>query len=387
MRSPRAATPTLAVDIPSGVDGATGEIRGEAVRADETVSFAALKPGLLFEPGRSRAGRVHVVDIGIDIGATRGCTSSTPPTCVFPRRSPDAHKWASGALIVGGSTGMIGAPLDGEPRRGPVRGGHGRVRASGRRGGGASLDAASSWRGPSRRRRTARLDADAAGVVLKDVERFHVVAIGPGLGRDERTQAAVRQIVAECPAPIVVDADALNALAVDLAPLRQRHARRVPSRDPHAARGRVRAAGGHARRRRPAGRRARDLAARHGRDRVAEGPGHRRRRPDGDAVVNRTDTPALATAGTGDVLTGIIAGLVANGASPFDAAATGAYVHGRAAHDGRHRTRSRCNRPHRRAAPYAGRVAVPTRPLGGMNARRHVGARRDVDESLLGPPR
>ncbi len=67
------------------------------------------------------------------------------------------------------------------------------------------------------------LDADAAGVVLKDVDRFHAVAIGPGLGRDERTQAAVRQIVAECATPIVVDADGLNALAVDPAPLRQRH--------------------------------------------------------------------------------------------------------------------------------------------------------------------
>jgi ADP-dependent NAD(P)H-hydrate dehydratase / NAD(P)H-hydrate epimerase len=157
-----------------------------------------------------------------------------------------------------------------------------------------------------------------------------VVAIGPGLGRDERTQTAVRQIVGECPVPIVVDADALNALAVDLAPLRQRRQAALPDAilTPHAGEY-ARLAGA------PVGDdrvdAARRLASRTDALVLLKGPGTVIAAPHGDAVVNPTDTPALATAGTGDVLTGIISGLLANGATPFDAASTGAYVHGRAA--------------------------------------------------------
>jgi hydroxyethylthiazole kinase-like uncharacterized protein yjeF len=322
------ATPTLAVDIPSGVDGATGEIRGDAVHADETVCFAALKTGLLFVPGRSHAGRVHVVDIGIDVGQP-ALHVLDAADLRLPQRAPNAHKWTSGALIVGGSTGMVGAPL--MASHAAARCGAGMVVCA--------LPGAEAAARASTGEIVARalpatsdggLDADAAGVVLKDVERFHAVAIGPGLGRDERTQAAVRQIVAECTSPIVVDADALNALAVDLAPLRQRHRAGLPPAilTPHAGEY-ARLAGAPAGADRVAA--ARDLAARTDAIVLLKGPGTVVAAPDGNAVVNRTDTPALATAGTGDVLTGIIAGLLANGASPFDAAATGVYVHGRAA--------------------------------------------------------
>jgi NAD(P)H-hydrate epimerase len=323
-----AATPTLAVDIPSGVDGTTGEARGDAVRAQETVCFAALKPGVLFEPGRTHAGRVHVVDIGIEVGRPALAVLEVPDLRL-PRRASEAHKWTAGALVVGGSTGMIGAPL--MASQAAARSGAGMVVCAL-----PGLDAAAraSVREIVTRALPATsdgsLDADAAGAVLKDVERFHAVAIGPGLGRDDRTQAAVRQIVAECPAPVVVDADALNALAVDLGPLRQRHRAGLPAAilTPHAGEY-ARLAGMPVEADRVAA--ARDLAARTQAIVLLKGPGSVIAAPDGTAVVNRTDTPALATAGTGDVLTGIIAGLMANGASPFDAAATGAYVHGRAA--------------------------------------------------------
>src|SRR4029079_7225692 len=103
-----------AVDIPSGVDGSTGAVAGVAVRADETICFAAYKPGLLFEPGRAHAGRVRVVDIGIDISSD----AETPELNVFdvadlslPKRGAESHKWSSGCLVVGGSGGMIGAPM------------------------------------------------------------------------------------------------------------------------------------------------------------------------------------------------------------------------------------------------------------------------------------
>ncbi len=103
--------PCVAVDIPSGVNGQTGAVDGEAVHASHTVTFSALKPGLVFEPGAGHAGEVEVADIGIDLG--------DPPVFVpelldlalaLPERAPDAHKWLSGALVVGGSGGMTGAP-------------------------------------------------------------------------------------------------------------------------------------------------------------------------------------------------------------------------------------------------------------------------------------
>jgi NAD(P)H-hydrate epimerase len=324
----RAAVPVLAVDIPSGVDGLTGAMNGPAVSATATVCFAALKPGLLFEPGRARAGRVEIVDIGI----------ATEPVALHvleagdlarPERAADAHKWSAGALIVGGSTGMVGAPL--MASHAASRCGAGMVVCA--------LPGADAAARASRGEIVARalpatsdgaLDVDAANAVLKDVERFRVVAIGPGLGRDERTQQAIRQIVAECPAAMVVDADALNALAVDPTPLHRRRAAGFPRAvlTPHAgeyarlagepvAADRVQSARSLAR--------ALDAVV------LLKGPGTVIADADGTAFVNRTDSHVLATAGTGDVLTGVIAGLLAAGTAPFLAAATGAYVHGRAA--------------------------------------------------------
>jgi NAD(P)H-hydrate epimerase len=324
--------PTLAVDIPSGVDGTTGEVPADAVRADATVCFAALKPGLLFEPGRSRSGRVSVVDIGIDATAAWSGPASLhvldAADLHLPRRATTGHKWSAGALIVGGSTGMLGAPL--LSGHAAARCGSGMVVCA-LPGDGASRTAGSEL--------VARalpatpegaLAADAADAVLADIERFRALALGPGLGRDARTQAAVRQIVAQCPIPIVVDADALYALASDADALHARRNAGFPPAvlTPHAAEyarlaykpvdaDRVVA--------------ARELAARLDAVVLLKGPGTVIADATGRAVVNHTDGPALATAGTGDVLTGMIAGLLASGATPFDAAATGAYLHGRAA--------------------------------------------------------
>ena len=329
----RADTPTLAIDIPSGVDGATGEVRGGAVRAHETVCFAALKPGLLFEPGRAHAGRVHVADIGIrvaDIGTVSPRLHVLDVSDLrLPRRAPDGHKWSAGAFVVGGSTGMAGAPL--LASHAAARCGAGMVVC-----GVPGADAAAHASGSELVTRAlpatpeGALDAEAAEAVLADIERFRVVAIGPGLGRDARTQTAVRRLVSECAIPIIVDADGLNALAAEPDVLRGRAAAGLPPAilTPHA--GEYARLACH-----PVGAdrvvAARELAARLDAIGVVKGPGTVVAAPDGRAVVNRTDSPALATAGTGDVLTGVIAGLLAAGAEPFDAAATGAYVHGRAA--------------------------------------------------------
>jgi NAD(P)H-hydrate epimerase len=326
------AVPVLAVDIPSGVDGTTGEVRGEAVRAQETVTFAALKPGLLFEPGRSRSGRVHVAEIGIDVAGGSGATALhvlEVADLALPRRSPDGHKWSTGVFVIGGSPGMTGAPL--LAGHAAARSGAGMVVI-----GVPGVDAADRLGGSELVIRAlpasdaGGLDRDAATAVLDGVHRFHALAIGPGLGREKGAQEAVRRIVAECPLPIVVDADALNALALDPDALHARRASGFPPAilTPHGGEY-ERLAGAAVGADRVGA--ARDLAARLVSVVLLKGPGTVIADPDGRAVVNRTDRPALAAAGTGDVLTGVITGLLAGGASPFTGAATGAYVHGRAA--------------------------------------------------------
>ena len=321
--------PTLAVDIPSGIDGLTGAARGAAVGADATVCFAALKPGLLFEPGRTAAGRVHVADIGIDV-ATPGAPSLSVldvGDLALPARAADAHKWSAAALVVGGSPGMYGAPT--MAARAAARCGAGMV-VCGLPGAVTDEPADEIVSRALPATPDGALDEAAAGAVLGEVVRFAVVAIGPGLGRDPRTRAAVRTVIAECPVPVVVDADALHAIAGDDAPLAARRAAGLPPAvlTPHA--GEYAALTGV-----PVGddrvAAARTLAARTGAVVLVKGPGTVVAAPDGAAVVNRTDGPALAAAGTGDVLTGIVAGLIAGGAGPFRAAATAAYLHGRAA--------------------------------------------------------
>jgi NAD(P)H-hydrate epimerase len=232
-------------------------------------------------------------------------------------------------MVFGGSNGLTGAPL--MAARAGARAGAGMVVCSlpGREAAAAASGAEIVTRAlPATD--DGDMDEDAARVALKDITRFKALAIGPGLGRDDRAQAAARRLVAEAPIPVVVDADALNALAVDSAPLRVRHASGLPPAvlTPHA--GEYERLAGH-----PVGddrvAAARELARATDAIVLLKGPGTVIATPDGDATINPTDTAALATAGTGDVLTGIIGGLLANGADPRTAAITGAYVHGRAA--------------------------------------------------------
>ncbi len=313
-----AGAPVVAVDIPSGVDGLTGDFdaAGGAVRADLTVTFAALKPGLLLEPGRSFAGALEVADIGIDVGASAlGVTEPQDVARARRPRDPSAHKWQDAAMVVGGSSGMTGAPLmvsHAAMRTGAgivwccIPGEGGAVRAAG----------------------TEVITKDLAAVTdaLRDVERFKAVVVGPGLGRDEQVAAGVRELVATAPVPLVLDADGLNALAGDLEPLRARRAPTVVT--PHAGESR-RLAG------EPVGGdrivAARRLAERAGAVVLLKGPATVIAEPAGRTAINPTGGPWLATAGTGDVLSGIVGALVAGGTDAFDAAAAGAWLHGRAA--------------------------------------------------------
>ena len=322
--------PVIAVDIPSGVDGLTGEVRGAAVRADATVAFAALKPGLLFEPGRTHAGAVGVVDIGIAVddgdGATRTfLTDSEDFVGWVLARDPAAHKWASGVFVVGGSGGMTGAPA--LASHAAMRAGAGIVWCGLP---GAAVAAAASGTEVITRGLPADHDgalaAAAADAVLADAARFRALAVGPGLGRTEGTAAAVRRLVSEFAGPMVVDADALYALAGNLDLLRARPEPAVLT--PHA--GEYAALYGSP----PDADRllaARALAAATGAIVLLKGPGSVVADPAGRAAICPLGGPWLASAGTGDVLTGIVAAFLARGMAPFAAAAAAAFVHAAAA--------------------------------------------------------
>jgi hydroxyethylthiazole kinase-like uncharacterized protein yjeF len=334
----------LAVDIPSGVDGLTGAVHGAAVHAHTTVCFAYLKPGLLFEPGRSCAGAVEVVDIGIRIPErwhgsmlagelpplTRATTTASDARRAVVPRAAGGHKWSAGVLVVGGSAGMIGAP--GMTARAALRTGSGMVVAAvpgaeaAARIGGAEVVAKALPATPD-----GALDRGSIDELLGAyVERFKALALGPGLGRAPETASVVARLVAEAPIPIVIDADALYVLAEDAEPLARRAAAGHPLAviTPHDGEY-ARLAG------RPVGDdRAADayaLGAKLGVVVLLKGPATVVTDPSGRVRINTTGSRDLATAGTGDVLTGIVAALMARGAPAFEAAAAAAGIHGRAA--------------------------------------------------------
>jgi ADP-dependent NAD(P)H-hydrate dehydratase / NAD(P)H-hydrate epimerase len=328
-------TTVLAVDIPSGVDGCTGATPGEAVQADATVTFAARKTGLCFEPGRTSAGEVRVVDIGLAVEPELVAAVMFESRDVherLPARPAVAHKWMAAVMVVGGSGGMTGAPL--LAGRAAMRAGSGMVFCglpgddAARRGSGGELITRALPAVDD-----GALAARAVDEILASLDRFGALALGPGLGGHPETRRAVRGLVARVRVPLVLDADGLNALEGDLDALAARGATGVATViTPHD--GEYRRLTGHA-----VGddriAAARTLAEATRSVVLLKGPTTVVAAPRGDAPVhlNPTGTPLLATAGTGDVLTGIVAALVARGVPPVDAAAAAAWVHGRAALD------------------------------------------------------
>ena len=315
-------TPVLAVDIPSGVDGLTGEVCGRALAATRTVTFAALKPGLLFEPGRGLAGEVVVADIGVGVSATVGVVEATDVARWLPDRERGSHKWRAATLIVAGSAGMTGAAH--LAAGAAQRAGAGMVRVGSP---GLNDDATR----PVEAVGLALPLTDWAGLVLADLDRFHALVIGPGLGTSDDTQSAIREVVARAGSPIVVDSDALTALGTD-APslLAARTAGAVLT--PHD--GEYKRLTGEA----PGADRiaaARDLASVTRAVVLLKGPATVVADPSGLVHIVTSGDARLATAGTGDVLSGIIGALLARGLVPFHAAAAGAWLHGQAASLGR----------------------------------------------------
>jgi NAD(P)H-hydrate epimerase len=320
-RAPRVAAgiPVLAVDLPSGLDGLTGAASDGVRPADRTVTFAALKPGLLLGDGPELAGEVSVADIGLDVSRSRaGLVADEDVSRLLAPRERGAHKWMSAVWVVAGSPGMLGSSH--LCARAAQRAGAGYVRLS-------SPGVDDDPGAPTESVGISLPDDGWDVVVLDGLDRFAALALGPGLGRSERTLQAVRAVASRADLPIVLDGDGLAALGDDgHALLSGRSAPTVLT--PHDGELRALLGGVAISADRTAA--ARDLARRCGSTVLLKGPTTVVSDPSGLVRYVTAGDARLATAGTGDVLTGIIAALLAQGLCPLDAAALGAHLHGRA---------------------------------------------------------
>lgn len=328
----------VAADIASGVAADTGRVLGCAARADRTVTFTFKKVGQAVGDGALRSGDVTVWDIGIptDLKRAMVCPAQTVErefaASVLPRRKADGHKGDFGKLlIVGGTVGYTGAPY--LTASAAVHSGCGlvylgvpesiwAVEA-------AKCVSAMPFPLPEKREGFAKksvLDADSA---LRTAEEklagCDVLALGPGLGRAPQTERLVRDLLARTDKPVVLDADGINALEGHIDVLDRRRGR-VTILTPHD--GEFLRVGGNL----SAGRveAARSFARTHGCILVLKGHRTITATPEGNVLVNTTGNSGLARGGSGDVLTGLIASLLAQGTAPVQAAALGVWLHGRA---------------------------------------------------------
>ena len=324
--------PIVSVDVPSGVDASTGRVAGPAVEATATVTFHGRKVGLAVAPGRYLAGAVEVADIGVAPAATRERLVTEDVLGLVPRRGERDNKYTAGhVVVVGGSRGLTGAPaLTAEAA---MRAGAGYVRACVP----AALAEVFAQRFVEVTTTAApsddegRLVEAAVDVVLEVAERAHVVALGPGLGRSDGTRAVVRTLLERLEIPVVLDGDGLWALGRSHEWVFGRHAATICT--PHAGElGRIlgrESARVDASRLDAVQEATDDLGAvclLKGADSLVAAPGR-------GVLVCDLGNPGLASAGTGDVLTGVVAAFLAKGMEPQLAAAAAAAAAGVAARE------------------------------------------------------
>ena len=330
------AHPVVAVDIPSGVDASTGRILGVAVRATLTVSFAFAKIGQVSYPGAGMVGELVTVDIGIpaavnqQVPAEHLLIDAAQGRSLLPVRTRDGHKGLFGhLLVVAGSTGKCGAAV--MAAESGLRGGAGLV----------TLACPQSVQPTIASRLSevmtaplaelnGELSLQALDTLLALAEGKQALAIGPGLGLGEETGALVRRLVQDSALPAVVDADGLNALCGHMHIL-ERQGDRPMVLTPHP--GEMSRLTGLTTAEIQADRFnvARDFALRHRVVLVLKGARTLTASPDGRVNANSSGHPGLASGGMGDVLTGLIGSLLAQGLVAHDAATLGVYLHGLAA--------------------------------------------------------
>jgi hydroxyethylthiazole kinase-like uncharacterized protein yjeF len=304
----------LSVDLPSGVDASTGEVAGAVVDADVTVTFHAPKVGLAIAPGRFHAGRVLVADIGLDHAETRHRRATPALLGRVPRRGSRDTKYSAGSvLVVGGEPGMTGAVS--LTALAALRADAGYVTLA------VPEQSLSVVEGLALEPvKIGWDDEDALETIAAAAERAGAVALGPGLGRSDARRALVRALLERLALPVVVDADALFGLEpverdspTVLTPHAGELARLLEADSAWVGEHRLEAAG-------TAAERFAAVVLLKGADTIVAFPGS-------GAIVCDLGRPSLATAGTGDVLTGVVAAFLAKGLEPQVAAAAGAVAH------------------------------------------------------------
>ncbi len=328
--------PVIAVDIPSGLNADTGMICGACIQAHTTVTFGFPKIGHILFPGAAFTGRLETIDIGIPTHIVQGVKPVhhilTPETIerAFSHRPPTSHKGTAGhVLVVGGSTGKAGAAV--MCGLGALRSGAGLVTLAIPE----SLNAIIQSRipeimsAPMNGRKEGIWDVSLCDGIRKQLQGKKCLAVGPGMGAFPETQELVFEILHGLSLPAVLDADGLNCICGHLDVLKGLKAPAILT--PHPGEmsrltglsisdiqaDRIGAAGRFARA--------------HGVHLVLKGARTVIAHPDGTVYINLTANPGMAAGGMGDVLTGVIAGLLAQGLSPDAAARTGVYLHGKAA--------------------------------------------------------
>ena len=318
-----AGVPVLAIDIPSGVDASTGEVAGPAVRAAVTVTFHGRKVGLVVAPGRFHVGALHVSDIGLEHVETSTRFATPALLRTVPRRREGDNKYTAGhVLVVGGSRGLTGAPS--LTALAAMRADAGYVTVAAPE---SSLPVLEQRLLEAVKRplpeRDGTVTADAAAVVLELAGKASSVALGPGLGRGAGPHSLVARLLAELEVPAVVDADALHELEPGdwaaprvLTPHEGELARLLGRESGDIAAHRLQAV-------RDAVERFRCVVLLKGADTLVAAPGR-------GVIVVSLGLPSLATAGTGDVLTGIVGAFLAKGMDAQLAAAAAAVAQQRA---------------------------------------------------------
>ncbi len=327
----------VSVDVPSGVTGDLGQILEPCIRADYTISMGYGKQGCLFEPARSHCGEITIVDIGFpddslshikDVPLEEYIESDYPPSNFT--RSVDSHKYSVGKVyIIAGAKGYTGAALLASTAA--LRSGAGLVKLAIPKSLGGIAETTSLETIVEYMPETPgqSLSLEAYPAILETCKWADVVAIGPGIGREDETLELIRRLIENIDRPLVIDADALYAIrGLDLQVLKQRTAPTIitphigefkklaPSQDEEAI---------------PSWKDARDLAKEYGAYVLLKGAPSLIASPKGKVVVNRSGYAGMATAGSGDVLTGVLASLWSQWGSNPDVLNFAMHIHGKAA--------------------------------------------------------
>ncbi len=333
----RAKCPIVAVDIPSGLNADTGKTEGPCATATCTVTFALPRIGHFFYPGRAQCGKLHLIDIGIPTAAIENERISTylidNRRCarLLPRRAPDAHKGDCGKVyILAGSVGLTGAAA--LSANAALRGGAGLVTLGVPKSLNDILEikVTEAMTHPLPEVKKVRcLSLRARGDIQRAYRTADSIAIGPGLGTHRETVALIRRLVRDLSCPAVIDADALNALAGDLDAIRAGETPLVLT--PHIGEFARLTGCSIAEIQRDPIALALEFASYVNATIVLKGAPTIVAIPQGQAHINPTGNPGMATGGTGDVLTGLLAALIGQGLNTSDAACTAVYLHGLAA--------------------------------------------------------